>query len=296
MDYCVRVIQIDPTHRAALQIMAEVTDELQRESAEAARKLRSQRYEEGRQALAEEKWQAAIAAFEDVIAGDPDFQDVQKLLTRAQISDYEHRGITSPAESRVRVITITGPSGAGKSTTVQYLLALADRNFRPALVPKYTTRSPRDDDRGEVICADAIPEECDLVYELYAVRYGLQLSTVFDLIMKGLSPVIILNDIRAVEDVRNSWRGLVRSVFIYREVPSLAKYRALVEKRGVKNEMESMLRYQKAQAIYRLYIENIHLFDHVILNSGSFEDLEAQVKQIVKGLRQDLNWPLRRRR
>jgi hypothetical protein len=54
-------------------------------------------------------------------------------------------------------------------------------------------------------------------------------------------------------------------------------------------------RYERAQTIFRIYIENIHLFDHVVVNSGSFEELEIQVRQIVKGLRNP-NWPLRERR
>ena len=190
------------------------------------------------------------------------------------------------------VITITGPSRAGKSTTVDYLLACADRDFKPVLVCKFTTRPPRDDDRDdEVICVEQIPDHCNLVYEQYGARYGLELSTLFEHLAKKQSPIVILNDVRAVEDVRNSFRELVRSIFIFRENPSSEQYHEeLIESRGKK---AAKPRFEKARTIYRIYIENIHLFDHVIINSGTLEDLDLQVRQIVQGLKEDLNWPLR---
>jgi len=269
------------------------------------------------------------------------------------------------------VITITGPSGAGKSTTLRYLLGCADDSFRPEMVPKYTTRSQHTDDRGEVLCVESIPIQCNLVYEQYGVRYGLKLKDIFDLIAERKSPVVILNDVRAVEDVRNALGGLVRSMFVFRESPTperflkLAQTKGLYKKKellfsvewhlqsdlkdcdlspgfrqkfqdhrvslsddivialgekdslwlisdvsaeqtyivertgetlnvheGIIDEDELELRLQKAQALYRIYIENIYLFDHVIVNSGTFDDLKRQVKQIARGLSQNRNWPL----
>ena len=40
-------------------------------------------------------------------------------------------------------------------------------------------------------------------------------------------------------------------------------------------------RYNKAITIYRIYIENIALFDNVILNVGSLESSQKQVETIV---------------
>jgi guanylate kinase len=189
------------------------------------------------------------------------------------------------------VITVTGPSRAGKSTTLDYLLKYANDKFMPEIVPKYTTRTRRPDDTGEVLC-QGIPYGCDLIYELYGKRYGLELNTLFRHVSNGRSPLVILNDVRAVEDVRNAFRGLVRSIFIFRHDPTSEEYhQELIKFRG-KEEAEP--RFQKAQTIFRIYIENIHLFDHVIVNSGSKEELNWQVAQIVKGL-EDPNWPLRRR-
>lgn len=191
------------------------------------------------------------------------------------------------------VLTLTGPSGSGKSTALSYLLKCADDYFKPILTPKYTTRPARLDDSGEAICVDAIPSECDLVYEQYGVRYGLELKTLFDHLVRGNSPIVILNDVRTVEDVRSALGGMVRSLFVFREGPRVESYRKLAQSRNVPNEEDLQRRFNKAQAIYRIYIENIHLFDHVIINSGNLKDLRTQARQIVKGLRQAHNWPLR---
>jgi guanylate kinase len=182
------------------------------------------------------------------------------------------------------VITLTGPSRAGKSTTVKYLLELAGRHgFKPELVPKYTTRSPRDDDSGEMVYVDKIPSQCDLVYEQYSFRYGLEMRVLSDFVTQGQNPIVILNDVRAVEDVRNFFGEQVRSIFIFRQDPSSPEYRQeLMESRG--GGRGSEVRLEKAKTIYRIYIENIHLFDHVIVNSGTYKELATQVIQLVKSL------------
>lgn len=190
------------------------------------------------------------------------------------------------------LITLTGASGSGKSTVVKYLLAKADSRFKPKLIPKYTTRSHRKDDSGEVICICEIPDECDIVYEQNEKRYGIRFKDVYEIISSGACPIVILNDVRAVEDVRSALNGLVRSIFIFRTRPTFNRYQQLAKSRRVENEEDVERRFRKAQAIYRIYIENIYLFDHVIINSGSRKDLKVQLRQITKGLKQVMNWPL----
>jgi guanylate kinase len=188
------------------------------------------------------------------------------------------------------VITLTGPSGAGKSTTLFNLLKLKEEGFNPVMISKYTTRSPHDDDHGEVECVPSMPSNCDLVYVQYGVLYGLDFRTILDPISKGKSPIVILNDVRAVEDVRMRLGGLVRSVFIFREEPTIKLFKQLAGVKGNREEIEQ--RYYKALAIYRIYIENIPLFDHVIVNSGTKVELEAQAQKIVYGFSHDQKWTL----
>jgi hypothetical protein len=93
---------------------------------------------------------------------------------------------------------------------------------------------------------------------------------------------VILNDVRAVEDVRSTFHEHVRSLFIFRHNPFSEEYQT--ELRESRGDEVGDIRFDKARTIYRIYIENIQMFDHVIINSGSLEELESQIIQIVKSL------------
>jgi len=84
-DCCVQAMGVDRSRPDLLTLMAEATAGLQREGAEeAVRRQRALRYEEGERALAAGDWAAAVAAFEEVSAGNPDFRQVQALFAQAR--------------------------------------------------------------------------------------------------------------------------------------------------------------------------------------------------------------------
>ena len=84
LDCCTQMVRLDPDHPAALEMLTTAKQGLDRERAEAVRRRRlAERYQSGLDLLAEAKWQAAIAAFEEV-EGNPDFREVQAKLAQAQ--------------------------------------------------------------------------------------------------------------------------------------------------------------------------------------------------------------------
>lgn len=191
-------------------------------------------------------------------------------------------------------ITLTGPSGCGKSTAIKYFMRLASDRFRPHVIAKYSTRKKRTDDGVEIKAGlKRLPQECDLVYEQYGDRYGLVLRDIFDAFERNEDPIVILNDVRTVEDMRNAVGGLVRSIFIFRGDPDKKSFEALASERGSTDSEDITRRFQKSQAIYRIYIENIHIFDHVILNRFGRRELGMQVKRIVAGMKMEGYWPLK---
>ena len=188
------------------------------------------------------------------------------------------------------VITLTGPSQCGKSTIRNFLLEQAGDGFNPVIFKKYTTRSPREFE-DDAICTKDMPAKCDLVYEQYGVRYGFQFDKLYDLLEKGKSPIIVLNDVRAVEDVRTALAPQVVSLFLYRNPPDYNKFfeeemrRAQANTDLEKITRSAQTRFDKAKAIYRIYIENIYLFDNVILNTNSFEYTKQQITHVVEKLK-----------
>lgn len=194
------------------------------------------------------------------------------------------------------IITLTGASGCGKSTAIGYFLSSKAQGYNPELIKKFKTRPPRPrkDPFEDGIFVEEIPEDCDVVYEQYGTRYGLKLTTLFELMKKGKSPLVILNDVRAVQDIRKAAGPLVKSIFLFRKRPTLNQYREVSKSRQVKDEEEILMRYNKAHATYRIYIENIYLFDSVFLNSFGKRDLKSQVNKFVNSLSKDRDWPLKK--
>ena len=204
------------------------------------------------------------------------------------------------------VITLTGASGCGKSEIIKILTRIGKEKkysniFKPVMIPKYTTRDFRSSELNNirnynyekldvrpvsgkdniVVDKEGVPLDldeqkkerlrlftqlkCDLVYEQYGNRYGIYMAEIYDNLKKGNSPIIILNDVRAVEDIKTFFGDKCISLFAFRKSPKMEDYVSMGEERE-SNYEDSYTRYNKANSIYRIYIENIHLFNKLILN------------------------------
>ena len=221
------------------------------------------------------------------------------------------------------VITLTGPSGCGKSEIINILCEIGKTeqyDFIPMLIPKYTTRAFRKKEieciekntfeeldvipvhgKDNVVCdknGNILPEEmqkeirrkafkqlnCDLVYEQYGNQYGIHFSSIYECLKVGRSPIIILNDVRTVEDIRTFLGKKCISLFVFRKVPLKEDFYEIGKTRNTEVE-ETEERYEKANAIYRIYIENIHLFDKLILNTqNGYDSLRCILMQLVESM------------
>lgn len=187
------------------------------------------------------------------------------------------------------IITLTGASHCGKSFVRNMFLQEANDDFKPVLFVKETTRAARVND-DDVVHVDRISDECDFVYEQYGVRYGFSFDKLYEHLKNGESPIIVVNDVRAVEDLRTAAGDQVVSLFIYRRPPDLASFEAeeLHRLKGTSNDellqakVTARTRRDKAVAIHRIYIENIYLFDNVILNiTNEADKTRQQVNHII---------------
>jgi guanylate kinase len=182
-----------------------------------------------------------------------------------------------------RVITLTGPSQAGKTTALQ--MFCKSKDLSPEIIPKYKTRERRADDDEEVLDTNEIPDFCDIVYEHAGVHYGFTSQSVYDSLQKGNTPLIILSDVRAIEDIRSLLGPITTSIFIFRQEPELRSMMDVAKKeREIDDLDDTVMRLSKARAVYRIYIENIHLFDHVLVNSGGISALQSQVSSIIESI------------
>jgi len=119
--------------------------------------------------------------------------------------------------------------------------------------------------------ANSFPSKYDLIYEQYNVRYGLASSDLISLLCRGISPVAIVNDIRILRDIKAVFGQQACCIYIYaplqaHELAALQTARGAVNASGGIDFEQTMRRTEKAKVILRRYIENIEVFDHVIIN------------------------------
>jgi formylglycine-generating enzyme required for sulfatase activity len=85
LDCCTQMVRLDHDRPAAREMLTAATQGLDRERAEAVMRRRlAERYQAGLDLIEEQKWRQALAAFEEVAEGNPDFRDVQEKLALAQ--------------------------------------------------------------------------------------------------------------------------------------------------------------------------------------------------------------------
>lgn len=202
------------------------------------------------------------------------------------------------------IITITGPSASGKSyVTKQIINSQNELNgFFPLPFFKYTTRDPRASDikarnEGGFVDNISVPElsaDCDLVYRTYGQEYGLSTNFLNELLSQGKHPIVVINDVRAVEELKTLFPNRVFSLFLFRSIPDPNIHRMIASSRGNVERKESTERYDKAIAMFRMYIENITLFDRVILNVKDYDEnnpkeIDYTKLQVTNALRGVLN-------
>ena len=223
------------------------------------------------------------------------------------------------------VITLTGASQCGKSHVIDILHKLgndpiySNQDFYPVSFKKYTTRDFRDYEIAAIIDgkADSLDQrpvigrwnecpgltteqlrykrmtafkklKCDLAYEQFGDRYGLRLEDLYVHLEKCQTPIVVLNDVRTVEDIKTKLGGQCFSLFIFREVPNKEHFIKIGKERNEPLE-KTEIRFKKAENIYRIYIENIHIFDKLILNVRDDTDsLEKILRSLIEHLCQPM--------
>lgn len=177
-----------------------------------------------------------------------------------------------------KVYIILGASSSGKTTSLEYLKTI---NFQ--VITKETTRKRREDDTAEVINVSSISEECDFIYTQYEVNYGFRSSDIWQCISKNISCALVVNDIRSIKLLRRMFGEYLSVIYLHSNVSS----HHIIEnekQRYATGQISSQAvnhRVERIKATHRKYIENISLFDHVVINVGEREDLYAQLMSVV---------------
>lgn len=190
-----------------------------------------------------------------------------------------------------RLYIISGSSGSGKTELLDLIQNQA--TSKAVLAPKYSTRNERKGEFDDIRHVDRInDEEYTFVYPMNNYTYGIKAEEITDLLGRGYNVFIILSDLRIVEEVKQFFGSIAVSLYIFRNLSSDQLEKVLEERemaRGINQvdtvplERQRQTRLNRLYFIQRKYVDNITLFDHIILNIRKPQDMLQQVTNLVKG-------------
>lgn len=156
-------------------------------------------------------------------------------------------------------------------------------NLECKILPKYTTRKARTNDDEGIITVEELPEECEYRYVQYDKEYGLSPKMLADYKKSGKIPVTIINNPGVLRKLRSKFGNSMKSYFVHRRKPSRGEFTEIYlrERGGVPDPSVIEKRYQTALEIYRMYPNEIMLFDNIIFNVGDgFDEVREILHQI----------------
>ncbi len=186
-----------------------------------------------------------------------------------------------------RIYIICGGSGFGKSLLLNMVTNSHNDELRASIPKKFTTRLSRSksDDVKTVIEEELNKEEYTFVYAMNGHMYAYRASCVISLLKKGRNVFLIISDLRLIDEIKKFFGALVTVIYVFRNMTD-KEFDKVQEHRDVNGNIitseEIKIRRNRLYLIQRQYVENISLFDHVILNrSGKIDELYMQIKNLV---------------
>jgi guanylate kinase len=190
-----------------------------------------------------------------------------------------------------RLYIISGSAGSGKTELLS--LIKNQTTFKAVVAPKYSTRDERKGKFDDIRHVDRInDEDYTFVYPMNNYTYGIKAEEIADLLGQGCNVFIILSDLRIVEEVKHFFGSIAVSLYIYRNLSTYQLKKILEEReiaRGIKQDdtvpfaRQKQTRLNRLYLMQRQYVDNITLFDHVILNTSKPQYLLQQVTKLAEG-------------
>ena len=138
----------------------------------------------------------------------------------------------------------------------------------------------RQNDGSNIISVKKISSECDIRYTQYGIQYGFSSSDIWSNLRNDRNCAIVVNDIRTIRLIKRRLGALSICLFLQSNID---KDKLLeIEKSRYNLHSDNIIlaaerRAEKIKSIHRKYIEHSVLFDHILLNVGTIEELTHQL-------------------
>ena len=167
-----------------------------------------------------------------------------------------------------KLYILFGAPGSGKSLACELLKEITADKLK--IIQKETTRPSRDSDGLEITTVDCISKKCDFRYSQYGYDYGFSSLDIWNNFKKGVSTIVIVNDIRTIRLLNKKFGCLAQSIYVHSNIDR-EKIEEISKKRYPKaNEVflakDVAKRIEKIKTIHRKYIENTYLFNSAVIN------------------------------
>lgn len=178
-------------------------------------------------------------------------------------------------------VVVVGAPGSGKDLLIR---AVNDLGIQHAqIVPKHTSRERRTNDGNEMICPGDPGfnlEACDIIYENYGDRYGIECSRVWEWLRKGVFQVIVVSEIGAINKLHEIFGELMLLIYVHSAMSASDYERTEV---AFGEDADYVARraegYRKA---FDVFLENYLAFDHVLIYADAPEDLYDQIFRLFR--------------
>jgi len=180
-----------------------------------------------------------------------------------------------------KLVLVVGTPGSGKDLLIRAVNDLGAQHAQ--IVPKHTSRARRPDDGEEMICFDDPGHNlsaCDLTYENFGDRYGVETSLIWNGLRRGVFQVAVISNIEALNTLKRLFGDLVILVYVHSEIQADEYLQA--EATSERNSEYVRKRAEKYQAAHDVYLRNFLAFDHVLIYTGVQEDLFDQIFRLFR--------------
>lgn len=230
------------------------------------------------------------------------------LEQRAAVAALEARekffqaGVDALTRRCGRLFIFSGPPTSGKTMLINMIKETP--TLRPVIVPKYATRQWRGLNDDTQYHEELDDSEFDFIYPYHNNRYGVRASDIGEILASGSNAFLVISPPRVIRAIKQYFGPLAISVYIHSNRAESELVRIVEERArqaGQSNrempealEKEVRRRIINMHVMRRQYVDNIALYDHVLLNTSSRKLLLGQIKNIVQLYDRHFDRPARR--
>jgi guanylate kinase len=179
--------------------------------------------------------------------------------------------------STCRIIIIAAGSFSGKDDLVNAMIHIEPNKV--SAYQKGTTRPKKSGDKDELKHYNdkVLPVSYDIVYEKNGYKYGISTKDIWKELSYEKIILLVLSDLESIKQMKKKFNQICSVVYLHANIDKEELEKARTEL----SEGEFYKREKSISELHTTYVDNMGVFDHVLLNTSESEDLYEQAFNIL---------------